>query len=175
MDSKLMSRNSIAAYAFRHYLQQGIKEAHKVLGGTGPAVAQIPLTVVWAGGTVFDLGRDLATRRVTALSIAPRVGFIAFTSVAQLLGVVSKSIAALLAAMPVQRTGELSDSSLVQQYIVRPQNVVEAFEMSCKAFFKGFAAAASGAVTPPSCPCDFRSLCEAAVYARDNSRHTHNQ
>ena len=95
---------------------------------------QIPLTVVWAGGTVFDLTRDLATRRVGALSVAPRVAFISLTAMSQLLGVASKLEAALLAALPYERSGRLSDAQLVERYLVRPQNAVEAFQMAGRAF-----------------------------------------
>jgi hypothetical protein len=133
LEGKLLSANSAIGVLFRHYWQQCLLEAHKVLGGTGPAVAQIPLTVVWAGGTVFDLTRDLASRRVGALSIGPRVGFIALTSMAQLLGVVAKMEAALLAYLPYERGGHLSDGRAVARYIVRPQNAVEAFSMAGRA------------------------------------------
>jgi hypothetical protein len=133
LEGKLLSANSAIALLMRHYFQQGLREAHKVLGGTGPAVAQIPLTVVWAGGTVFDLTRDLASRRVGALSVAPRVGFITLTSMAQLMGVIAKMEAALLAWLPYEREGHLSDGKAVARYIVRPQNAVEAFGMAGRA------------------------------------------
>ena len=94
---------------------------------------QIPLTVVWAGGTVFDLTRDLATRRTGALSALPRVAFISLTALAQLVGVVSKTEAALLALLPYERAGALSDDERMARYIVRPQNAVEAFGMAFRA------------------------------------------
>ena len=94
---------------------------------------QIPLTVVWAGGTVFDLTRDLATRRTGALSALPRVTFISLTALAQLVGVASKTEAALLALLPYERAGALSDDERMARYIVRPQNAVEAFGMAFRA------------------------------------------
>lgn len=133
LDSKLLSTMSALALFRRHYFSQALREAHKVLGGTGPAVAQLPLTVIWAGGTVFDLTRDLAARRVGALSVLPRVGFITLTGIAQFIGVASKLEAALLAMLPYERTGTLSDSKMVERYIVRPQNAVEAFGMARRA------------------------------------------
>lgn len=39
--SKLLSASSFIALFVRHYWRQGMREAHKVLGGTGPAVAQV--------------------------------------------------------------------------------------------------------------------------------------
>lgn len=142
LEGKLLSANSALNLLVRHYFQQGLREAHKVLGGTGPAVAQIPLTVVWAGGTVFDLTRDLASRRVGALSVVPRVGFISLTAIAQLIGVASKTEAALLAMLPYERDGHLSDGRMVARYIVRPQNAVEAFGMAGKAVIEACSFAA---------------------------------
>jgi hypothetical protein len=134
LESKLLSTSNAVALLMRHYFTQGLREVHKVLGDTGPAVAQIPLTVVWTGGTVFDLTRDLAARRVGALSVVPRVGFITFTAIAQLLGMASKLEATLLAMLPYEQQGELSDARMVERYIVRPQNAVEAFGMAGRAF-----------------------------------------
>jgi hypothetical protein len=143
LSSKLLSTNTAAALLARHYFQQSLREAHKVLGGTGPAIAQIPLTVLWTGGTVFDLTRDLATRRVGALSVVPRVGFICFTAMSQLVSVAAKSGAAALAVLPpYERKDGLSDAALVGNYLVRPQNAVEAFGMAGKAFFQVRAARA---------------------------------
>jgi hypothetical protein len=136
LESKLLSTNSAIALLIRHYFAQGVREAHKVLGGTGPAIAQIPLTVLWAGGTMFDLTRDLATRRAGALSALPRVGFITLTAASQIIGVASKMAAALLAILPYERHGDLSDAATVARYVVRPANAIEAFSMATKAFFQ---------------------------------------
>lgn len=124
------------ALLVRHYFRQGVKESHKILGGTGPAIAQIPLTFVWAGGTVFDLTLDLASRRAGALSAIPRIGFITLTSAAQLIGVASKMSIAFMAVLPYERTGELSDAAAMARYLVRPANAVEAFNMATKAFLQ---------------------------------------
>lgn len=120
----------------RHYFEQAVMEAHKVLGGTGPAIAQIPLTVLWTGGTLFDLTVDLASRRAGALSALPRMGFITFTASAQLIGVASKMAAAFLAVLPYYREGDYSDAAAVARYVVRPQHAVEAFSMATKALFQ---------------------------------------
>lgn len=125
----------MSAYSLfdRHYRNQALREAHKVLGGTGPAIAQIPLTVVWAGGTVVDLTKDLAARRVGALTVLPRFSFITLTAIAQIIGVASKLQAAMLALLPFERSGMFSDSEMVARYIMRPQNAFEAFDMARRA------------------------------------------
>lgn len=131
-----MNTNSLVALFVRHYFRQGVKESHKILGGTGPAIAQIPLTFVWAGGTVFDLTLDLASRRAGALSAIPRMGFITLMSASQLIGVASKMAIAFLAVLPYERTGDLSDAAAMARYLVRPANAVEAFGMATKAFLQ---------------------------------------
>jgi hypothetical protein len=136
LHNSLLSTKNVVAMLVRHYFEQGVLEAHKVLGGTGPAIAQIPLTVLWAGGTVFDLTVDLASRRAGALSALPRMGFITFTASAQLIGVASKMAAAFMAILPYQREGEYSDAAAVAKYVVRPQNAVEAFGMATKALLE---------------------------------------
>jgi hypothetical protein len=133
LQSKLLSTMSAYSLFERHYFNQALGEAHKVLGGTGPAIAQIPLTVLWAGGTVLDLTKDLAARRVGALALLPRVCFITLTAAAQIVGVASKLQAALLARVPFERSGLLSDSEMVARFIVRPQNAFEAFDMARRA------------------------------------------
>eukprot|EP00892_Ulva_mutabilis_P007162 jgi/Ulvmu1/4818/UM020_0103.1 len=150
LDSKLLNTNSLVALLVRHYFRQGVKESHKILGGTGPAIAQIPLTFVWAGGTVFDLTLDLASRRAGALSALPRMGFITLTSVSQLVGVASKMAIAFLAVLPYERTGDLSDAAAMARYLVRPANAVEAFGMATKAFLQGFLSALVGLVSDPA-------------------------
>ena len=41
LDSKLLSTANFVALLVRHYFTQGLRESHKVLGGAGPAVAQV--------------------------------------------------------------------------------------------------------------------------------------
>lgn len=48
-------------------------------------------------------------------------------------GVCSQIGAAALAVLPYERSDSLSDQALVAQYVVRPQNAVEAFGMAGKA------------------------------------------
>jgi hypothetical protein len=52
-----LSQKALINNLARHYTREGLKEAHKVLGGAGPAVASVPLTVLWAGGSAFALLR----------------------------------------------------------------------------------------------------------------------
>ena len=67
-----LSQKALLNNLARHYTHEGLKEAHKVLGGAGPAVASVPLTVLWAGGTTFSLLRRWAGGRA-AMSCRVRV------------------------------------------------------------------------------------------------------
>lgn len=47
----------------------------QVLGGAGPAIAAVPLTVVWAGGSAVTLLSSLGQGKVGPLGAVQRVGF----------------------------------------------------------------------------------------------------
>lgn len=55
----------------------------QVLAGAGPAVAAVPLVVVWAGGSAFNLVQGIARRQVGVRGTASRVGFVGGQTVAQ--------------------------------------------------------------------------------------------
>lgn len=59
IDTKLIGRKALIATLMRHYIGEGLKEAHKVLGGAGPAIAAVPLTVVWVGASAITLIRSI--------------------------------------------------------------------------------------------------------------------
>lgn len=54
-----------------------------MLGGAGPAIAAVPLVVVWAGGSTITLIRSVARGKVGALGSASRVGFVVTMSIGQ--------------------------------------------------------------------------------------------
>lgn len=58
----------------------------QVLAGAGPAVAAVPLVVVWAGGSAFNLVQGIARRQVGVRGTVSRVGFVGGQTVAQVLG-----------------------------------------------------------------------------------------
>jgi len=69
----------------------------------------------------------VSPRRAGALAVVPKLAFIALSSIAQLSSVVSTSLAALLAALPYDRSEgalkELSDAAILRRYVnVAAQN-----------------------------------------------------
>lgn len=55
----------------------------QVLGGAGPAIAAVPLVVVWAGGSTINLLQGISRGQVGALGSASRIGFVMGMSAAQ--------------------------------------------------------------------------------------------
>ena len=55
----------------------------QVLGGAGPAIAAVPLTVVWVGGSFVSLLTGIGAGKVGPVDAAQRVGYVFFMSVAQ--------------------------------------------------------------------------------------------
>lgn len=55
----------------------------QVLGGAGPAIAAVPLTVVWVGGSFVTLLTGISAGKVGPVGAAQRVGYVFFMSVAQ--------------------------------------------------------------------------------------------
>lgn len=58
----------------------------QVLGGAGPAIAAVPLTVVWAGGSFVTLATGLGAGKVGPIGAVQRVGYVFFMSIAQVWG-----------------------------------------------------------------------------------------
>ena len=56
-----LSQKALLNNLQRHYTREALKEAHKVLGGAGPAVASVPLTVLWAGGSAISLLKQVTS------------------------------------------------------------------------------------------------------------------
>ena len=54
-----------------------------MLGGAGPAIAAVPLTVVWVGGSFVSLLGGIGQGKVGPRGAAQRIGYVFFMSVAQ--------------------------------------------------------------------------------------------
>lgn len=65
-----LSQRALLSNLTRHYTREGLKEAHKVLGGSGPAVASVPLAVLWAGGSAVVLLHEVSLGKAGPLGIA---------------------------------------------------------------------------------------------------------
>ncbi len=73
----------LVSLLIRDYQWQAIAEVRKLLGGAGPAIAAVPASLLWAGISIVELGKDVATKRVGAHAALPRLGFYFFTASGQ--------------------------------------------------------------------------------------------
>ena len=76
------------------------------MGGAGPAIAAVPLTVVWVGGSFVSLLGGIGAGKVGPVGAAQRVGYVFFMSVAQV-GNPEMLLPALKepSCLPLQETG----------------------------------------------------------------------
>ncbi|KAK9867091.1 hypothetical protein WJX84_006946 [Apatococcus fuscideae] len=130
-------------------LINAIGEAHKVLGGAGPAIAAVPLTVVWAGGSAVTLLSSLGTGKVGPFGAVQRVGFTLSMAFAQVISGFSRMGAAVLATVPPERTGFFSDRAMLNRAVQRPPNAFEAFQRAGTELLTGVGAATGGILLDP--------------------------
>lgn len=78
-----MVQVGLISLLYRHYSWMVLAEARKILGGAGPAIAAVPASLLWAGISIVELGRDVATKRVGAGKVVPRLGFYGLTASGQ--------------------------------------------------------------------------------------------
>jgi hypothetical protein len=86
----------------------------QILGGAGPGLAQIPASIIWAGISVFELYYDAVRWGRSPLTLPPALLHVAFTLLSQLVGVSARFVMALLALVPMERHGPLSDHAALQ-------------------------------------------------------------
>ncbi|KDD71744.1 hypothetical protein H632_c4475p0, partial [Helicosporidium sp. ATCC 50920] len=73
-----LSQRALGSNLVRHYRREALKEAHKILSGAGPAVASVPLTVLWASVSAYSLLHGLSTGSTDPLAAAQQAGYVAF-------------------------------------------------------------------------------------------------
>ena len=150
MGTKLLGRKAMINALARHYIAQGIAEAHKVLGGAGPAIAAVPLTVVWVGGSVVTLLGAISAGKVGPVGAAQRVGYVIFTSIALVVSSFSRIGLSLMTFAPPNRNGHFSDSRALTRAVQRPTNAFDAFGRCWEDLFNACVAAFAGVLLDPT-------------------------
>ena len=130
----------------------------QVLGGAGPAIAAVPLTVVWAGTSALSLLNNIRTRQVGPLGAVQRVGFVLFTGIGQIISAFSRMGAATMTYLPPNRTGHLTDRSLLTRAVQRPPNAPDAFRSAFEEFCAGSLAGLAGTLLDPVQVCSHTVL-----------------
>jgi hypothetical protein len=142
-----LSQRALASNLGRHYYREGLKEAHKVLGGAGPAVASVPLAVLWASGSALMLVRQVSTGDAGFLGAFQQFIYIPLMSLSLLGAGFSRTFAAGMAAMPPHRDN--GDEETLRRIIRRPNNALEAVTGAPKELAIGVANAVKGVLMDP--------------------------
>ncbi len=146
-----MAQKALVQNLLRHYTTQILKEAHKVCSGVGPAVAALPLTVVWAGGSAVELVRHVGAGRLGPLGVAQQAGFILVMGMSQVMSGFSRLLALGLTMVPPARGGDVySDQQLLKNTMQRPVNVLDAYVRGADDLFTSMATAVTGIVKDPA-------------------------
>ena len=136
----------------------------QVLGGAGPAIAAVPLTVVWAGTSALSLLNNIRTRQVGPLGAVQRVGFVLFTGIGQIISAFSRMGAATMTYLPPNRTGHLTDRSLLTRAVQRPPNAPDAFRSAFEEFCAGSLAGLAGTLLDPVQVCSHTVLARSYLH-----------
>ena len=142
-----LSQRALASNLARHYYRQGLQEAHKVLGGAGPAVASVPLAVLWASGSALMLVREVSTGNAGFVGALQQSIYIPMMSLSLLGAGFSRTFAAGMAAMPPHRDD--GDDETLRRIIRRPNNALEALAGAPKELVYGVANAFKGCLMDP--------------------------
>jgi len=148
-----LSQRALASNLRRHYTFQALKEAHKVLGGAGPAVASVPLTVLWASGSTYVLLKQVTTGKASVVGTAQQVFYVPFMTFSMFVSAFSRMLAAGMAVIPPERLN--GDDETLRRIIRRPQNSLEALAGAPKELIWGVRQALRGFALDPvavSCP-----------------------
>ena len=73
-----------------------------MLGGAGPAIAAVPLTAIWAGGSVLTLLASVGRGKVGPVGAVQRVSFVLFMSIAGVVSSFSRMVRIMMAGLHVQ-------------------------------------------------------------------------
>lgn len=109
----------------------------------------MPLTVVWAGTSALSLLNNIRTRQVGPVGAVQRVGFVLFTGLGQIVSAFSRMGAASMTYLPPNRSGHLTDRSLLTRAVQRPANAPDAFRSAFEEFCTGVLAGAAGTLLDP--------------------------
>ncbi|EFJ52490.1 hypothetical protein VOLCADRAFT_102987 [Volvox carteri f. nagariensis] len=149
LKNHLVNRVSLVNKLYRHYSWIAIAQARKVLGGAGPAIAAIPASLLWASIALVDLGQDVAAKRVNPLLVPARIGYVAFTLMGQVIGVLSRTMCAVMGVLPPRFSSDslnLCDSETARRFGMKPQTAIDALYLGQRDVVLGLMSAAFGFV-----------------------------
>jgi len=142
--------NALRQRIRQHLQWQIIGEAHKILGGTGPAIIAAPLSVVYACSSAFTIGQEISAGRVGPVMAAQQLGFVVFSAASQAIGALSKTAILLLAVVPTDKDhGDWADAETLKRYSGKAINAPRSLYVGFKELFNGTVRGLSGILTDP--------------------------
>jgi len=142
--------NALKQRLQQHLQWQFISEAHKVLGGSGPAIAGAPLSVLYAFSSAYTIGQEITAGRLGPLVAAQSLGYVAFSAVSQAIGALSKTLILVLALSPTDEDhGDWADAKTLKRYSAKPLNAPNSMYSGFRELFTGTVRGLSGFLTDP--------------------------
>ena len=146
--------NALKQRMMQHLQWQIISEAHKVLGGTGPAIIAAPLSVVYAFSSAFTIGQEIRRGRMGPLMATQQMGYVVFSAASQAIGALSKTLILVLAVVPTDTDhGDWADTQTLKRYSGKAINAPRSLYTGFKELFVGTVRGLSGILTDPVWAC----------------------
>ncbi|QDZ21895.1 vacuolar protein sorting-associated protein [Chloropicon primus] len=147
---EVIGKNALNQRIRQHLQWQIIGEAHKILGGTGPAIIAAPLSVVYACSSAFTIGQEISAGRVGPLMATQQLGYVIFSAASQAIGALSKTAILLLAVVPTDEDhGDWADSQTLKRYSGKAINAPRSIYVGLRELFTGTVRGISGVLTDP--------------------------
>ena len=146
--------NALKQRLQQHLQWQIISEAHKILGGSGPAIIAAPLSVVYACSSAFTIGQEITAGKLGPVVAAQQLGFVAFSAMSQAIGAFSKTLILILALVPTDEDHkEWADTETLRRYSSKAINAPRSLYCGFRELFTGTVRGLSGIFTDPVWAC----------------------
>jgi len=147
---EIVGTNVLKQKVFQHLKWQMLAEAHKILGGSGPALLGVPLTAVYACSSAFQIGEELSKGKIGVGGAIQQGSFVAFSAGSQLFNSVSQTLVVPLALVGTDVCRkELSDAHTLMRYSKNAVNVPTSLYRAGREFTWGIIRGVSGIILDP--------------------------
>jgi hypothetical protein len=154
LSEEVIGVNALKLRLQQHLQWQIISEAHKVLGGSGPAIIGAPLSVLYAFSSAYTIGQEITTGRVGPAVAAQQLGYVAFSAVSQAISAFSTTLILVLAVIPTDEDhGDWADKQTLKRYSGKAINAPKSLYTGFKEVFTGTVRGLSGFLTDPVWAC----------------------
>jgi hypothetical protein len=147
---EIVGTNVLKQKVFHHLKWQMLAEAHKILGGSGPALLGVPLTAVYACSSAFQIGEELSKGKIGVGGAIQQGSFVVFSAGSQLFNSISQTLVVPLALVGTDVCRkELSDAHTLMRYSKNAVNVPTSLYRAGREFTWGIIRGVSGIILDP--------------------------